>query len=403
MRVPIIKIYAVMLLLATACWAAPTEKTLFTFTGNATGIYPYGGVTLDKEGHVYGTALLGGATGNGAVFELVKTHGVWTENVIYSFAGGNDGSLPATALTFDGQGNLFGTTSGGGTQAAGTVFELKWSKGTWTETVIHNFVQTDGEAPFGDLIFDGKGNLYGTTQEGGGRGTCGNGGCGTVFRLSPQSGGTWKQTVLHRFTGAKDGASPEAGVIFDQSGNLYGATFAGGIYAGVVFELSPRSKGPWKETILHAFSAKGKDGAYSTSRLAFDKTGNLYGTTQVAGVGGAGIVFKLTHSKNKWTESVPYSFTGGGDGANPLSGVTVSPAGDLYGTTNGGGLGVGVVYELKHSKSGWVENVLFSFDARSDGAYPIAGVTLDKAGNIFGTTDGGGETQSLGSVFEILP
>ena len=108
MRVPIIKICAVMLLLATACWAAPTEKTLFTFTGNATGIYPYGGVTLDKAGHVYGTALLGGATGNGAVFELVKTHGVWTENVIYSFAGGNDGSLPATALTFDEQGNLFG-------------------------------------------------------------------------------------------------------------------------------------------------------------------------------------------------------------------------------------------------------------------------------------------------------
>jgi len=393
-----------VILFLTVSAAAASEKTLFTFLDNTTGVYPYGGVTVVSQGNVYGTTTLGGS-GNGIVFELKHSNGVWNEDVIYQFAGGNDGSGPTTALVFGPNGHLYGTTYSGGKYGAGTVFDLKRSNGIWHERIIHTFDGTHGLAPFGDLIFDSRGSLYGTTQLGGIKSqSCTDEYCGVVFELSPSTDGNWKYTILHRFTGGRDGGSPQAGLVFDAAGNLYGSAYAGGASGGgVIFELSPQSDGTWKETTLHSFTGRGKDGAYPSFRPILDDAGNIYGTTQVGGVGGSGIVFKLSPSKSKWPETVLYSFTGGSDGGVPIAGVTLGPNGVLYGTVNQDVNGFGGVFELKSSSHGWVETVLYGFMGGADGANPIAGIWLDSAGNLFGATYGDGESQTFGSVFEVVP
>jgi uncharacterized repeat protein (TIGR03803 family) len=181
--------------------------------------------------------------------------------------------------------------------------------------------------------------------------------------VSRQSNGKWKETVLHRFRGGRDGGNPYGSLILDKSGNLYGTTFQGeggncSYGCGVVFKLTPQSDGSWKETILHRFSGNGSDGAYPYCKLALDQAGNLYGTTSVGGVQGGGTAFELTPSKNKWRENVLFSFSGGPDqanvgGSNPIAGVTFSPSGKLYGTTYYGGLNAfGVVFQLEHTKAG---------------------------------------------------
>ncbi len=283
------------------------------------------------------------------------------EQVLYAFQGGNDGDYPSGGLIFDSSGNLYGTTQEGGGSTAcasdsdpcGTVFELSPSSGGWTETILHTFQGgSDGSAPSSGLIFDHAGNLYGTASGGGGTG-CGGAGCGTVFELSPNGSGGWTETILYSFLGSPDGDGPQ-GLIFDSSGNLYGATAYGGQYGcgpddenycGTVFELGPNGSGGWKETIIYSFPSGGSDGDFPNGGLIFDQSGNLYGTTEGGGLGsctsrlGCGTAFELSpNGSGDWTETLLYSFgTDNSDGWEPEAGLIFDQSGNLYGTTGEGG------------------------------------------------------------------
>jgi uncharacterized repeat protein (TIGR03803 family) len=242
-------------------------------------------------------------------------------------------------LTADSSGNLYGTTDSGGEYAWGTVYKLTpKSSGGWTQSVLYSFKGgTDGQFPTGGVVFDTLGNLYGTTQYGGNK-SCS---CGTVFKLALNSHGGWTKSTLHRFNGNIDGASPAAALIFDSAGNLYGTTATGlqkSNVFGTVFELTPNSGGSWTEKVLFAFPNDGSGGEAPEAALVFDPGGNLYGTAYVGGAHQQGVVFKLTpSSQGAWTESVLYSFAGGADGAWPYSPLIFDSAGNLYGTTEMGG------------------------------------------------------------------
>jgi len=294
----------VTVVLASGAAAASQYKVLHTFTWAST---LYGGLTFDAAGNLYGTTEGGGAYGYGVVFKL--THdpdGSWTESTLFSFTGGSDGGNPWDVPTFDAAGNLYGTTTSGGL-GYGTVFKLTPNPDAkWTESVVYRFTGgDDGETPMAGLILDGAGNLYGTTYTGG------NYGAGTVFKLTPNLGGSWTQTVLHHFTGS-DGSNIVAGVISDATGNLYGAATRGGADgSGVVFKLKPNPDGSWTQSVLHTF-AGGSDGTYPDhGSLVLDGHGNLYGATADGGTGscsfvglpGCGAIFELTPNPDgTWTE-----------------------------------------------------------------------------------------------------
>jgi uncharacterized repeat protein (TIGR03803 family) len=311
---------------------------------------------------------------------------------VYNFAGGADGSLPIWSgkLISDNAGNLYGTTFEEGVNGGGTVFKLSTSGGVWKNTVLYSFPVSpvDGRHPNSGLILDSAGNLYGTTQGGGSLQV------GTVYELSPNARGGWTETLLYSFKGNGDGAYPTA-VVLDKSGNLYGTTSAGGQYElGTVFELTP-SGGSWNETTIYSFV-----NAQAPNAVVLDSAGNLYGTTTYGGTNGFGTVFELSQSSGVWTEAVLYNFqyyNGNHDGAYPYAGVTLDEAGNLYGTTNYGGTGTncppgscGAVYELTKSNGTWTERLLYSFKGGQDGSLPQAGVTLDADGNLYGTTSFGG-------------
>jgi len=342
------------------------------------------------------------------------------ESVLYRFKGGADGANPSAGMIADSAGNLYGTTSSGGTSNLGTVFEVSPPGTAWTESVLYSFAGgSDGANPYGKLIFDKSGNLYGTTYAGGGSANCTGtpAGCGTVFQLAPPAtqGAPWTETVLYSFTGMRDGANPTAGLIIDSKGDLYGTTSNGGGVVcgtgtcGAIFELTPPATqgAPWTEAIIHRFG-KGSDGIHPASSLAFGLRGAIFGTTPSGNnTAQLGIVFKLKPPAvqgGSWTEGVLYRFAGGNDGANPLAGVTVDRAGNLYGTTLGGGSqSHGVVFEVSRTSSGtWTEAVLYAFTGGSDGALPTAGLLSDKSGNLYGTTSSGGQNNN-GSVFRLSP
>jgi uncharacterized repeat protein (TIGR03803 family) len=324
---------------------------------------------LDAAGNLYGTTYYGGNNGCGnggcgVVFELSPSNGSWTETVLYTFTGGSDGSKPLTGLIFDQDGNLYGTTAYGGTGSCnvfwpgcGTIFELSPSKGGWTETVLHSFRGgMDGNTPSGKLIFDTRGNLYGTTA-----GTAPDD-PGTVFQVAKTDSG-WKERVLYRFTGKDDGNSPQAGLILGKTGSLFGTTLYGGkgtcstfgyTGCGTVFELR-RSQGSWTERVLHSFRGGSSDGAYPAAGLIFDKNGNLYGTTAQGGLtgscgnGGCGTVFKLTPFSGRWRASLLHQFAdySNGDAAYPLGDLIFDNLGNLYSTTQYGGVyNEGSVFEI---------------------------------------------------------
>jgi len=426
----VLAIFAVTLL-ATSSWAAAKEKALYNFDyGNSKGYQPEAGLIFDAAGNLYGTTSLGGANQYaGAVFELTpKAGGGWTEKVLHSFGNGLDGDNPYAGLIFDADGNLYGTTLNGGSFDVGTVFKLTppaAGKKNWTEKVLHNFQTdgTDGMNPKASLVLDASGNLYGTTQNGGSYSA------GTVFELSPKTGGGWKEKVLHSFNlNGADGVTPDAGLTFDSSGNLYGATLLGGtgpcevddlvVGCGTVFELSPVKGGLWSEKILYSFNFSGTDGWEAMSSLIFDTAGNLYGTTFWGGKGqcaqesnivGCGTVFELTPAEGGgWKERVLHSFDNT-DGNRPVAGV-IFGAGNLYGTTLWGGnlavcndTGCGTVFELTPAQGdGWEEKVLHSFGNGLDGDDPYAGLIFDADGNLYGTASEGG-TFGLGMVFELTP
>jgi uncharacterized repeat protein (TIGR03803 family) len=348
-----------------------------------------------------------------------------TGKLLHDFAGAPDGGYPQSDLVFDGHGNIFGTTYSGGTGGGcfggcGTVFELMPDgKGGFTEQVIHSFQGSpvDGQNPQAPLILDSTGNLYGTTVSGG----VGLNGAGTVFELSPENG-TWKETVLHSFSGSEDGGNPQGGVILDKKGNLYGTAAGGGTGVacaggitgcGLVFELT-LADGSWEETVLHDFTNNHSDGWNPEAGLISDAAGNLYSTTYYGGSEpmGGGTVFKLTSTPDGWQESVLYSFTCGADGCSPYSSLALDPAGNLYGTTVGGGAadGFGVVFKLTPGTNGsYTQSVIHTFGSGNDGRYAYGNPILDGAGNLYGTTDfGGGGTNpscsnGCGVVYKLTP
>jgi hypothetical protein len=355
------------------------KTSLFVFTSSSTGGFPEGNLFFDSKGNLWGNDEAGGNTGNcsglgiegcGLIFELSASSEGLHESIPLIFNDGDAGGSPFGGLIADNAGNFYGTANTGGSHFMGVVYKLSpISGGGWQETVLYNFPgATGGGSPFGPLVRDASGNLYGTASNGGDVNACPNQtGCGVVFELSPTSGGEWKESVLHTFTGQIDGANSYAGLIFDAAGNLYGTTYAGGntnncggAGCGVVFELSPTASG-WKESALHVFTG-GADGSGSEAGLAIDAAGNLYGTTAsggdtnaCTGFPGCGVVFKLTPSGSAWSETVLHFFTGSPDGSGPLSGVTLDGAGNLYGTTRQGGIpndclnagsGCGVVFKI---------------------------------------------------------
>lgn len=330
----------------------------------------------------------------------------------YKFRGVPDGSQPNGGLVSDAAGNLYGTTSGGGhsqcgfsTPFCGTVFKFATgTNGQWMYTILYKFNGgTDGAGPSGSLVLDAAGNLYGTTVSGGNPDVCDGSGCGTVFKLSPNDNGSWTESILYRFLGSTDAEQPGTGVIFDSNGDLYGAAGGGCIVecSGTIFRLVPNQQGAWTESIIYTFLGD-TDGGFPNG-LSIDGAGNLFGTTFSGGdtqsACGCGTVFELTRSSSgQWTKQILYSFTDGLDGGFPSSGVTLDRAGNLYGETYDGGSfacpssGCGVVYQLAFVAGEWKLHVAHTFNGvdGSKGRQPAGGLTFDLLGNLYGTTSGGG-------------
>jgi uncharacterized repeat protein (TIGR03803 family) len=405
---------AAVLSLCTVAYAAPKYKVLLDFNG-ADGYGPSDGVTVDQKGNVYGAAGNGG-TGNcrngcGLIFELTRNaEGKWTETILYSFQGGDDGSYPSGSLVLDAAGSLSGTTSGAGAHNSGTAFALTPGSNQWTEQTLYSFCPkigksgcTDGGGTQAGLTQDAEGNLYGTKSGGGGYG-------GAVFELTPNSG-SWDELMLHTFGVKKgDGDGPYADPILDAAGNLYGTTQGGGNQCGssscgTVYELTPESGGKWKETVLHRFDDNGKDGITpGAGALLMDSSLNLYGTTEGGGCCG-GVVYKLTPKSGGWKETILYAFQGGQSGNQPYAGVVMDKSGNLYGTTDGGGgpNGCGVIYKLAPAgKDNWKYSVLHTFGRVGDGCVPAGNLAIDGKGNLYGGTVLGG-TKGYGVVFELTP
>jgi len=412
------------------------ETVLYTFKGGDDGAQP-NGVFRDVKGDLYGTTSDGGgASDAGVVFE-VDTSG--HETVLYTFTGGNDGGSSDAGVTLGQDGNLYGTTDGGGSANAGVVFKVdKYGH----ETVLHTFERGPlGNQPYlAGVILDADYNLYGTTSFNAA------GGVGAVYKLD-RSGNA---TVIYAFPGIADGQYPyNSGVSLGSDGRLYGATFYGGQHgAGVLYQLdgngcervlyafdlsSANGYGQpignvirdaagnfygttfigqanmgygsgvvykvnayGHATVLHNFTG-GADGGNPYGGVILDSKGNVYGTASGGGAAGDGVVFKIDTSGK---ETVLYSFTGGSDGGSPLGSIISDSAGNLYGTTNGGGAsGAGVVFKVDRSGN---ETVLYSFSGGADGGYPLAGLIRDPAGNLYGTSSGGGAA-GAGVVFKIDP
>jgi uncharacterized repeat protein (TIGR03803 family) len=422
---------AVVVLSCGFAYGQAQYKVLYTFAGGATGGNPVGDLVFDRSGNLYGTTPSGGSSGSpacihgcGIVFELSpQQNGTWTETVLYNFcvnySGQScpDGSGPQAGIVLDSAGNLYGTTESGGSNTAlicngecGTVFELSppSSQGQpWTETVLYSFCANqvnsqclDGYAPESQLIFDSSGNLYGTTPGGGG------GGGGTVFELSPSTSG-WTEQVLYSFctmgegSFCPDGLGPLAGVTFDKAGNLYGTTEEGGNlksqFGGTIYELSPTSGG-WVENVVFAFPPH-NEGGTPLGTVSIDPLGNLYTTFSAGGQYGYGGVGEVA-ATGRIRE---FSFDGN-DGGAPWAGVLVDfGRAVLYGTASGRGTNnYGVVFQISAITG---ESTLHSFCSQpncTDGYQPLAGLTTDKSGNLYGTTNLGGAHQ-YGVVFEITP
>ena len=351
------------------------ETVLYNFTGGADGGQPFAGVTRDPAGNFYGTTTTGGASGLGVVFKL-DTSGHQT--VLYNFPATPEGFSDYTAgVIRDASGNLYGTTQGGGTAERGLVYRLDTAGHA---TVLYAFPgDTDGSLAYSGvvLVHDPAGNLYGTTNQGG------PANAGVVYKLDAAG----HETVLYTFTGGADGDGPCSGVVLDPAGNLYGTTYSGGTVAGyagegVVYKLDAAGD----QTLLHTFTG-GADGGHPYAGLILDSAGNLYGTTYSGGAANEGVVFKLDPAGN---ETVLHTFTGDADGGHPYAAPMLDSAGNLFGTTaEGGGGGGGVIYKLDPAGN---ETVLYVFQGGDDGYYPVAGVTADSEGNLYGTTNTGGTT-----------
>jgi uncharacterized repeat protein (TIGR03803 family) len=400
--------------------AAQTESTLHTFQGyradGAVGSIPsntYGGLIADNEGNLYGTTPFGGTStfcveesilvGCGTVFReqppKVKG-GAWTLNILYSFDPNyvGDGIQPTGGLVIDAKGNLYGTTATGqGSYEPGNIFELSPPAelgGSWTETILYTFAGAgNGYNPNGSLVMDAAGNLYGTTNEGGQYNV------GTVYEVSPPSepSSPWTESVLYSFgRNHLDGSYPLGGLIFDAKGDLYGTTNMGGAQSplgnGTVFHLvRPSAGGTWTEAIVHRFNTD-TDGANPVGSLLLYK-GVLYGTTRAGGAYTGGTIYQITQPGGKVVETILYNFVrASAEGSDPRAALVADAVGNLYSTTDvGGDANAGTLFKIaRQTGGGWIYSVLYSFSGEADGAYPPAPVLLRK-GALYGLTSQGGD------------
>jgi uncharacterized repeat protein (TIGR03803 family) len=319
-----------------------------------------------------------------------------SERTLYAFPGGSNGIEPFGTMIFDETGSLYGLAEEGGANDLGAIFKLSRSgSGSWTESVIYSF---SAIYPSPYLALDVSGNLYGTSQLGG------SNQCGTVYQLVPGSDGSWTENTIYSFTCQSDGYDP-VNVIFDAStGNLYGLAAGGGAYnLGTLFELTPVVGGGWTFNLIYSFGNH-YDGGAPQASLTLDSSGNLYGTTVSGGSYGNGTVFRFTPGAAGWVETVLYSFTGGDNGAFPFAGVIFDRQGNLYGTTyEGGDDDVGVVYQLTPTKGEWAIHVIHSFTGGPDGGAPSEfSLAIDDARNLYGTTVSGG-LYGYGTVYKLAP
>jgi uncharacterized repeat protein (TIGR03803 family) len=398
----------VLILIFAAMAGAQTETILWNFSNaNGDGSAPWSNFLIsDSKGNLYGVTNQGGTNSAGVIFELSPNGSGYTETILYEFKanGSGDGSAPYGSLVFN-KGNLYGTTSGGGVSGAGTVYKLSpKSGGGWTEKVIYSFSTSGGDAqyPAAGVAVGKNGTLYGTTSSGGANGS------GALYQLTKTTKG-WTEKVIHSFGASGDGSFPYDGLMLDASGNLFGVTSGGGaVGVGTVYRLTLAKK-TWTETVLYSFTNQNGDGSgmYYVN-LVSDAAGNLYGTTAFGGTNGNGTVWELVYSKTKktYSEKVLYSFgaTGSGDGTYPYGGVIMSKPGTLYGTTEIGGSNPngGTVYRLKKSGNKWKETILHNFTTGSDGQDPSANLLRDSRGNLFGMAQFGGSSND-GIVYRVKP
>ena len=433
-----------------------TETVLHSFA-YSDGAYPQGILVSDSAGNLYGTAQMGagsgcGNTGCGVVFRLHPASGGWIYAIIYTFEGGLDGAYPMAGVVFHSS-RLYGTTQAGGGSCSqylctsGTVFELTpYAEDKWTEKIIHSFSSPvavtasddGGSGPVASLIFDQRGNLYGTAENGGSYGgACTDSearqqlyGCGAAFKLTPTPDGRWENTTLYRFPSV--GAFAPGNLVYDGSGNLYGIAGGGRSHCygawgcGTVFGLERDKKSGVRPVVLHSFNGT-DDGAAPVGPLIVDKSGNLYGATEYGGntkcsnfyTYCGGTVFELSPSAHGWKETVLYKFRPPlpseqlSDGQQVMAGLTMDSEGNLYGTTSRGGIfsdnncvgyyGCGTVFKLSQSRDGeWKEELLYLFQGGLDGAIPYSTLIFDDRGALYGTTAFGG-AHGNGTVFKLVP
>jgi uncharacterized repeat protein (TIGR03803 family) len=372
---------------------AQVLTTAYTFPTSG----PAAGLIFDRSGNLYGTLVNDGPFGCGSVFELSPaTGGGWTQTTLYTFTGGSDGCFPETTLTFDTAGNLFGTTQGdGGLIDDGSVFELSpTSGGGWVENTLRTLSLSgpEGGKPLTAVIFDQSVNLYGTTHLGG---PCGS---GTVFELTPTGFGTWSEQILHCFGSGTDGKKPDRGLVFNQSGKLYGTTSEGGTAnRGIVFELVPQADGTWTENVIFNFILGGKP---VLGALILDTSGNLYGVSPFGGTFSPGAAWELVlGSDGTWTRKVLYSFHGyPNDAWHPAAPLLFDKGKYLYGSSHYGGTNdCGVIFRLAQNTDGTWGETRYNL-AGSGSCRPNPGLVFDQHGNIYGTTG-----VEVGTVFEFTP
>ncbi|MGA2759839.1 MAG: choice-of-anchor tandem repeat GloVer-containing protein [Candidatus Cybelea sp.] len=386
--------------------AHDAETVLYSFADGTDGGGPNGALVFDASGNAFGTTHFGGndscggsvGGGCGVVFELSPNKsGSWSETPLHTFDDNSDGGFPNAGIILDKNGNAFGTAStGGSTQCSigcGVVYELSKNSG-WTESVLHTFVQSDGEFPNAVLLPSKSGTLYSTTWYGGSSGN------GTVFSLAPGSSG-WTEHVLYSFEGTSDGSAPAAGVIADRAGNLYGTTYKyDGDNDGVAYELQKKPR--WKDRDLYTFTNNG-GGENPYAGLVMTARGTFYGTAIESGPDDGGVAYELVRGKGRlWKETVLHAFGAAGDGNSPYGGLVADKSGNLFGTTVFGGTNnAGIVYELNRTHGDkWKERILYSFTGGADGQYPSGSLTLDASGNLYGATSDGGKN-GYGVVFEV--
>lgn len=390
-----------------------TLTVLHRFTNGTDGAIPYGGVTLDSGGNLYGMTWLGGTDDEGVLYQLKHAGSGYITNTLHSFTAAGDGSYPHGDLTFSSSGALYGATTAGGYlgcasrgyYGCGVVFSARPPQTIcraafcpWTITPVYSFHGSgDGDNPYyGKLTFDRTGNIYGTTTDDGLYGG------GTAFELT-RSGNGWIETILHNFGAPGDGSVPLHGVILDAAGNLYGMTQNGGAEsAGTVFQLV-HSGGSWTENILTSFPSSGGIGGGPLGGLVIDQAGNLYGATSI-GLDGSS-VFQLSPSGNGWQLNVLYQFAPANQ-YGVLGTMVMDNLGNLYGATWGYGADLnGMIFKLSPSGGGWNFTDLHDF-FYDDGAQPYGDLAIDASGNLYGTTSAGGSNicgGGCGVVWKLTP